>query len=73
MQPYRLDIEPGSISAAKEWRHWLKTFENYIEVLTQPCQKREEILTNSKFLLIASCIEFMITLRKVKLMMKQFE
>ena len=34
MQPSRLDLEPGSSSAAKQWKHWLKTFENYIEDLT---------------------------------------
>ena len=33
MQPSRLNLDAGSPSAPKEWSHWLKTFENYIEVL----------------------------------------
>ena len=28
MQPCRLNLDPGSNSAAKEWKHCLKTFEN---------------------------------------------
>ena len=33
MQPSRLNLDAGSPSAPKEWSHWLKTFENYVEVL----------------------------------------
>ena len=33
MQPTRLDLNASSPSASREWRHWFKTFENYIEVL----------------------------------------
>ena len=33
MQPFRLNLDAGSPSAPKEWSHWIKTFENYVEVL----------------------------------------
>ena len=33
MQPSRLNLDADSPSAPKEWSHWLKTFENYVEVL----------------------------------------
>jgi len=33
MQPSRLNLEASSATASKEWRHWFKTFENYVEVL----------------------------------------
>ena len=32
-QPTWLDLNASSPSASREWRHWFKTFENYIEVL----------------------------------------
>ena len=43
MQPSRLSIDPGSNTAAKEWKHRLKTFENYIEVLPEalPAEQRD--------------------------------
>lgn len=31
LQPTRLDIDPSAPSAAKEWRHWSRTFKNFIE------------------------------------------
>ena len=33
MQPARLDLNASSLSASREWHHWFKIFENYIEVL----------------------------------------
>ena len=51
IQPCRLNLDPGSNSAAKEWKHWLKTFENYVEVLTDAhhAHQNGEILTNLRF------------------------
>ena len=37
MQPSRLNLDAGSPSAPKKWSHWLKTFENYVEVLDASC------------------------------------
>ena len=33
MQPSGLNLYASSVTASKKWRHWIKTFENYIEVL----------------------------------------
>ena len=30
MKPERLSLDPNSPIAAKEWRHWRRTFENYL-------------------------------------------
>jgi len=30
LKPTRLDLDPSSPSAAKEWKHWLKTFNNFL-------------------------------------------
>ena len=32
LKPARLAIDPNSSSAAKEWRHWVKTFQSYISL-----------------------------------------
>jgi len=40
MKPSRLDLDPSSSSASKEWRHWRKTFENYVEGLGQQREHR---------------------------------
>ena len=42
MPPDRLDLDPGSVSAAKEWRHCLKTFKNFTEVRTSCSHARKE-------------------------------
>lgn len=31
LRPSRLDTDPSSPTAAKEWKHWFKTFTNFIE------------------------------------------
>ena len=33
LRPERLDLLPNSENAAKHWRHWLKTFENFLAEL----------------------------------------
>ena len=30
MKPTRLELDPNSSTAAKEWKHWRRTFENYL-------------------------------------------
>ena len=34
MKPERLSLDPNSPTVAKEWRHWRKTFENYLDALS---------------------------------------
>ena len=31
LTPARLDLDPNSPSAAKEWKHWHRTFRNFID------------------------------------------
>ena len=35
LRPERFDIEPSTPGATKEWLHWLRTFENFLETLTE--------------------------------------
>ena len=30
MRPERLSLDPSLPTADKEWKHWIKTFENYV-------------------------------------------
>ena len=51
MQPCRLDLDPGSTSAAREWRHWLKTFENYLEIITTALLEEQRNIDKLKVLI----------------------
>ncbi|KAF6204802.1 hypothetical protein GE061_018964 [Apolygus lucorum] len=31
LKPTRLEVDPDSSTAAKEWSYWIRTFENFIE------------------------------------------
>lgn len=49
LRPGRLDTDPNSSTAAKEWIHWFKTFENFLAVIPSedPTQLNKlGILTN---------------------------
>ena len=46
MKPDRLDLDP-SVSAAKEWRHWRRKFDNFIiECGIDPVPNKHRIITN---------------------------
>ena len=30
LKPSRLDVDPNSPTAAKQWKHWKRTFDNFI-------------------------------------------
>ena len=47
LKPSRLDIDPNSTTAAKEWKHWLRTFENFI----QECGSGEDAPDKLRFLI----------------------
>ena len=36
LKPERLDVSPNTVDASRAWRHWLATFENFIESLQKP-------------------------------------
>ena len=33
LRPERLDMDPSSSTASKDWQHWIRTFENFLSVL----------------------------------------
>ena len=47
MKPKRLDLNPSAPNAAKEWRHWRRTFDNFIiECGIDPVHNKHRIITN---------------------------
>ena len=36
LRPSRFDYEPNATDAEKQWKHWFRTFENFIESVTFP-------------------------------------
>ena len=46
LRPDRFEVNPNSSTAAKEFSHWLRTFEYFIEVLPQDGLNKLKVLTN---------------------------
>ena len=46
MRPEKLDTDPNSSVADKEWEHWLKTFQNFVTSLTQENLNKLNLLIN---------------------------
>ena len=46
LRPERLETDPNSSVASKEWLHWKRTFENFLPVLPQAGLDKLSILTN---------------------------
>ena len=55
MKPERLSLDHNSSSAAKEWRHWKKTLENYFESFPRPAEGEEAV---NKLHVFTECIDF---------------
>ena len=46
LRPERLDTDPNASSAAQEWTHWFKTFQNFLAVLPTAGLNKLGVLTN---------------------------
>ncbi|XP_064093783.1 uncharacterized protein LOC135206291 [Macrobrachium nipponense] len=46
LKPTRLDLDSSSPSAAKEWRHWPKTFNNFIQECGEMAPNKLRTLVN---------------------------
>ncbi len=67
LRPERLDIEPDDKVAEKQWKHWLKTFSNFMVALSSADHSQDRLSFDKL------CLpEFMTTLQIVPLMMRLF-
>ena len=46
LKPERLDTDPSSSATAQEFKHWLRTFENFLDALPQENPNKLSLLTN---------------------------
>ena len=62
LRPERLETDPSSGEASKEWLHWKRTFDNYLGVLQQRDLEKLSVLANfvspSIFQHIEECIDY---------------
>ncbi|XP_068752275.1 uncharacterized protein [Montipora capricornis] len=62
LRPERLETDPNSGEASKEWIHWKRTFDNFLSVLPQTGLNKLSVLANfvapSIFQHIEECTEF---------------
>ena len=55
-KPERLSVDPNNPEGAKQWKHWVRTFENYIESVEQA--RPEGDLPVNKLQLLINSIDF---------------
>ncbi|XP_066980104.1 uncharacterized protein [Macrobrachium rosenbergii] len=62
LKPCRLDTDPSSPTAAKEWKHWHRTFQNFIEESGEAAPNKLRALVNcvspSVYELIEDCVTY---------------
>ena len=62
LKPARLDVDPNSPTAGREWKHWHKTFSNFIEECGENAPDKFRTLVNSVsysvFEYIEDCTDF---------------
>ena len=46
LRPMRFDVNPNDVNAAKEYQHWIKTLEHYIDVLPSENLDKFKVLAN---------------------------
>ena len=46
LKPARLDSDPSSSTAEKDWLHWIRTFENFVSALPAEGLNKLQVLTN---------------------------
>jgi hypothetical protein len=46
LKPARLDLDPNSPTATKEWRHWHRTFTNFIDECGEKAPDEYRTLVN---------------------------
>lgn len=56
LRPSRLDIDPNSSTAANEWRHWHKTFTNFIEDCTDKASQTKGCKPPNKLRTLINCV-----------------
>ena len=57
LKPARHDLDPNSPSAAKEWKHWHRTFRNFIDECDENAPNKFRTLVNYVSHKVYDCID----------------
>ena len=70
LRPERLDTDLNSSSAAQEWTHWFRTFQNFLAVLPDESLEKIGVLTNFVspriYEAIADCTNYEVAIQILK-------
>ena len=55
MKPDKLSLDPSSPDAAKHWKHWRRTLENYLDSALGAEQEGRDA---AKFRVLINCVDF---------------
>ena len=62
LKPERLDLDPNSPTAAKEWKYWLRTFNNFIAECGNGAPDKYRtiinLITHNVFDYVEDCVDF---------------
>ena len=57
LKPSRLDVDPNSPSAAKQWKHWTRTFDNFITERGDSAPDKFRLIVNFVFADVCEYLE----------------
>jgi len=63
LKPRVLDIEINSQASEKEWKHWKKTFQNYITAYETEGAKLDKLQVLTNFLWYINCTSILMNAR----------
>ena len=70
LRPERLDVDPNSANATKNWKHWKATFENFLNSFATPPTDKLSVLINyvspNVFEIIAECEDYDTAIKTLK-------
>ena len=70
LRPERLDVDPNSANATKNWKHWKATFENFLNSFATPPTDKLSVLINyvspNVFEIIAECEDYDAAIKTLK-------
>ena len=62
LKPEQIDLDPNSPIAAKEWKYWLRTFNNFIaecgNVAPDKYRTIINLMTHNVFDYVEDCVDF---------------
>ena len=58
LKPARFDCDPSTPGAEQEWRHWEKTFQNFLATLCNPASGNQQAVEASAAIKLSALVNF---------------